>query len=56
VEVLRNVFRKKFPKYLEVSKICFIFASLFRFNETDKQKGSQKNFLKKVFEKFGGLK
>ena len=32
--------KKKFPKYLEVSKICFIFAPLFRFNETDKQKGS----------------
>ena len=37
---LEMFFEKKFPKYLEVSKICFIFAPLFRFNETDKQKGS----------------
>ncbi|MBR5200489.1 MAG: hypothetical protein IKW31_01900 [Alistipes sp.] len=28
--VLRNIFEKKLPKNLVVSKMCFIFAPLFR--------------------------
>ena len=31
--VLRNIFEKKLPKNLVVSKICFIFAPLFRLKK-----------------------
>ena len=56
IRFLDSFFEKKFPKYLDVSKIYFIFAPLFRFKEGGKQKGSEKSFLKKVIKKFGGLK
>ena len=36
--VLKHFLKKKFPKYLEVSKISITFAPLFRF----KKRGSKK--------------
>ena len=47
---LEKFFWKKFPKDLEVSKMCFIFAPAFASKTADSEKGSQKNIFEKSFQ------